>query len=100
MGPVLWARLAESGARPPRIVWEPRCRQSLGVSLLGWEALNETPAVRALCAVSVRKGKSVWLHFTPSLTGLREFLFLVRVKMCLRGWETQRTVLIITDGFG
>ena len=72
MGPVLWARLAESGAHPPRIVWEPHCRQSLGVSVLGWEALNETPAVRALCAVSVRKGKSVWLHFTPSLTGVRE----------------------------
>lgn len=68
MGPVLWARLAESGARPRRIVWEPRCRQSLGMSALGWEALNAAPAVSALCAVCVR---GVWLHFTPSLTGVR-----------------------------
>lgn len=42
MGPVLWARLAESGTLPPGIVWEPCCQWSLGVSIRGWRAYNSS----------------------------------------------------------
>ena len=70
MGPVQWVRLAER-----RIVWEPRCRQSLGMSALGWEALNATLAVSALCAVCVRGVVSLVAVHTVSHGGERGFCF-------------------------
>lgn len=70
MGPVQWARLAER-----RIVWEPCCRQSLGMCALGWEALNATSAVSVLCAVCVRGVVSLDAFHTVSHGGERGFCF-------------------------
>ena len=100
MGPVPWARLAETGALPPRTEWEPCCRQNLGVSVLGWGALNETSAISALFAIFLKGIVSLLAFHTVSHGGKGGGFVFVHIKVCLRGWETWRTLLIITDGFG
>lgn len=75
MGPVLWARLAETGTLPPRTEWEPCCRQSLGVSVLGWGALNETSAISVLFAVFLKGIVSLVAFHTVSHGGKRGFCF-------------------------
>lgn len=69
MGPVLWARLAESGALPPGTVWEPRCRQSLGVSVRGWRPGNPNRK----CALLSLKGMISLVAFHA--VSMRDFCF-------------------------
>ena len=54
---------------------------------------------RSLCCLCERGSQFGCISHRLSRGG-EGFLFLVHVKVCLRGWETQRTLLIITDGFG